>query len=92
LIYGGMPPTVLLVCSFFCGHDKPLSKCTFIQKRIRRQPLFHTGVHSASWKLSNDGILDECKAVLKYFVYIAEIDIGIKCLIIEKMNSYQYAI
>ena len=25
--YAGVPPKVSLVCSFFCSHDKPLSKC-----------------------------------------------------------------
>ena len=51
---------------------------------VRRRPLLHTSVHDASRKLSNDGILNECKAVLKYLVHIAEIDVWIKRLAIEK--------
>ena len=78
-----MPPTVSLVHGFFCSHDEPPLKCTCIQKMIWRWPLFHTSVHDASWKLSNDGVLNECKATLKYFVYIAEVDVWIKCLTVE---------
>ena len=82
-MYSGVPPTVSLVCGFFCSHDESSSKCACIQKVIGRQPLCHIGIHNARWKLSDDGLLNKCKATLKYLVYIAEIDVWIKRLTIE---------
>lgn len=43
----------------------------------------HFGVHNAGWKFSNDGLLNKCKATLKYSVNVAEVDLGIKRLTIE---------